>query len=360
MADEIKIWAIDGSSEENKVTEVGTTSKAETERLLDDVLVERPEMLMPGLTLVGRQTRTAAGFLDLLGVDQSGQLIVFELKRGNLTRDTVTQVIDYASDLDAMSDSALAEHIAERSGHGGIEKIENFMEWYSQYSDDQEITFLKPVQMALVGLGIDDSAIRMVNFLAAQGVQITLLTFYGYEYEGRTFLAKQVQVEPAPSETPSITGSRKGRLEGIRKATVEHAEALGINSFLNEVVGSIMKLGSHRQYPIVDGYTFYRRQIRLPDGKRFNAPYSLRFMPDGKIRITFSPMSVHLCEEEFKNIQTMEFLREPPPNFPPTDRITEQWSCLLNEEEWHEDKDVLLGLASAVYQAWSDALQSNG
>ena len=58
-------------------------------------------MLMPGLKLVGRQTPTEGGPLDLLGVDEDGRLVVFELKREMLSREAVAQVIDYASYLDS-------------------------------------------------------------------------------------------------------------------------------------------------------------------------------------------------------------------------------------------------------------------
>ena len=52
---------------------------------------------MEPLTLVGRQTPTEGGPLDLLGVDGDGKLVVFELKRGTLLRDAVAQILDYAS-----------------------------------------------------------------------------------------------------------------------------------------------------------------------------------------------------------------------------------------------------------------------
>ena len=78
----------------------------------EDTLVKNPELLMPGLTLVGRQTLTEGGPLDLLGVDSDGRLVVFELKRGALLRDAVAQIIDYASDLDGMELDRLAEHIS--------------------------------------------------------------------------------------------------------------------------------------------------------------------------------------------------------------------------------------------------------
>ena len=57
---------------------------------------------MNGLTLIGRQVSTDGGTLDLLGIDADGRLVVFELKRGTLTRDAGAQVRDYASDLAAL------------------------------------------------------------------------------------------------------------------------------------------------------------------------------------------------------------------------------------------------------------------
>ena len=66
-----------------------------------------PELLEDGLTLVGRQAPTAGGWLDLLGVDRDGRLVIFELKRGSLGRDAVTQVLDYASAISAKSVESL-------------------------------------------------------------------------------------------------------------------------------------------------------------------------------------------------------------------------------------------------------------
>ena len=117
MADEFKIWAIDGPS---VVTAVESRNQTETELMLEDTLVRNPEMLMTGLSLVGRQTPAGGGALDLLGVDEDGHLVVFELKRGTLTRDAVSQVIDYCSYLESLDMDTLKELIAEefRQGRG--------------------------------------------------------------------------------------------------------------------------------------------------------------------------------------------------------------------------------------------------
>ena len=211
--DEVKIWALDSDS---NVTPLASKNQTDTESLLEETLVRNPDLLIPGLRLVGRQTPTDGGPLDLLGVDEDGRLVVFELKRGTLSRDAVAQIIDYASDLDAKTDVALAEHIAANSGVGGIERIEDFEEWYGENTEGQSLDSLRPLRLFLIGLGADDRTERMVKFLAVNtGMDISLLTFHGFAYDGKTFLARQVEVEAEadPGPRPPSTEERRELLK---------------------------------------------------------------------------------------------------------------------------------------------------
>ena len=146
--EDIQIWSIDGS----QVSQLEPSSRMESERLLEETLVSNQGLLLEDLTLVGRQTPTEGGPLDLLGVDGDGRLVVFELKRGTLSRDAVAQVIDYASDLDRMDLIDLSNHISERSGEHSIEKIEDFQDWYNQGFG--ELESLKPLRMFLGSVDI--------------------------------------------------------------------------------------------------------------------------------------------------------------------------------------------------------------
>ena len=80
--DEVKIWAVD---DESNVVPLASKGQTDTELLLEETLVSNPGLLLPGLPglrgLVGRQTQagTEGGPLDLLGVDEDGRLVVFEL-----------------------------------------------------------------------------------------------------------------------------------------------------------------------------------------------------------------------------------------------------------------------------------------
>ena len=107
------MWSVgDGQKEEP----LSPLKQMPTELEFEQLLVANPEMLEPGLRLIGRQTPTQTGWLDLLAVDTDGRLVVFELKRGMFAREAVTQVLDYASGLDGMSTAELAEHVATPAG----------------------------------------------------------------------------------------------------------------------------------------------------------------------------------------------------------------------------------------------------
>ncbi len=216
MTDELKIWALrDG----NEVGVVESVSGVALEDILEATLVRRPELLESGLHLVGRQTPTESGPLDLLGVDEGGRLVVFELKREKLTREAVTQCIDYASALSAEAPEELARLIAEHSGSGGIEKIEDFEEWYQEWFAENELSDLLPPRLTLVGLGVDERAERMAQFLSEGGIDISVLTFYGFQHEGETLLARQVEVE---RDAAVRTGQRTNQSAAERRLALQN------------------------------------------------------------------------------------------------------------------------------------------
>lgn len=362
VANELQVWALDEGGE---VTPVERQRNADSEQKLEDTLVKNPEMLMPNLTLVGRQTPTqGGGRLDLLGVDEKGQLVVFELKRGPLTREAVTQVIDYASSLESMSDEDLFVHIADilktDLQESGIERVENFGEWYTQRFSDE--ASLRPVHMTLVGLGVDDDAIRMVEFLAKYGLPMSLMTFHGYSHGGRSYLAKQVQTERDVEERAKAKSTdRRERDAKRKKAQVERLEerisASGIQDFWSKVV-STFEEGCKNTTVVEDGFNFEQRYLKLPgQAKGFFAPLSVRLAREGKkVRIIFFPVSIHLCRQAFDDAKCdIGFEEGPRGNAPRTDRIEKQWFCDLNEKDWETHRQKLVTLADAVAEAWRAA-----
>ena len=350
MADEIKIWAIDGSS---MVTAVESRNQTETERMLEDTLVRNPDMLMTGLSLVGRQTPAAAGALDLLGVDEDGRLVVFELKKGTLTRDAVSQVIDYCSFLESLDVDELKELITANSGKNGVDKIKDFEEWYGERTSGKPLDTLTPIRMALVGLGVDDQAARMVSYLHKKGVDISLLSFHGYEYEGALLLARQVERRDRRERPHQPTRSIIERLNDLD----ELADGRGVGDIWKDVIQTLTpRSGRPYPTPYSEGITFYMPPIALPELvklKSAGGSHSVRLDGSRGVRITFYPTAVHLCLEQFKvESETIPFEYETPPNAAVTTQVDKQWFCLLDAPRWDTHKDALTRLAKAVNDSW--------
>jgi hypothetical protein len=289
----IQIWKVQQSGALSAVP-LQVVRNSETERMLEDVLVGTPDLLEQDLTLVGRQLPTAGGPLDLLGVDPDGRLVVFELKRGVLTRDAVAQVIDYASDIAAMDREALARLIEEHSGRGGIRKIPEFGEWYArEYPTGAESLSLRP-RMVLVGLGVDDRALRMVNFLAETGLPVQLLTFQAFQSDGALLLAKQVESEPVSKSSPA---PGYGTKEGNRRLLMEHANELGVASFLEEVGKFIQDRLTNAYVWPHKGSISYNVNDETPEGRptqRYIASLAPNEQQRGTLRLSFPERALEL------------------------------------------------------------------
>ena len=78
--EEIKLWRIgaDGNNKQH-AEEVSGVIETDTERLLEEVLMHSPHVLMKDLRVIGRQTETPGGPLDLLGIDGEGRTVSFKV-----------------------------------------------------------------------------------------------------------------------------------------------------------------------------------------------------------------------------------------------------------------------------------------
>ena len=343
--DEVKIWAVDDAS---NVVSLASKGQTDTEALLEETLVRNPGLLMPGLTLVGRQTPTPGGPLDLLGVDEDGRLVVFELKRGTLSRDAVAQVIDYASYLDAMELDKLAEYISEKSGAHGIDEIEDFQDWYNSRGFG-ELESLKPLRLFLVGLGADDRTERMVRFLAENsGMDISLLTFHGFAYDGRTLLARQVEVEGAAE--PERRSARRRRSVAENRERLEgRIEESGVTEPFDAVRDMFREnWPGHRTYIGVHGLNI---RLKRPSGSGA-ASYARIGAGGGQISLVFFPWTKSLCLDEFR--QPIEEIRYDtwPRNRDPLEDARTEIQFKLRPEEWETHEERLYALTRAVYEAW--------
>jgi len=338
----IRLWQVIQDEENSlEVVSLEGVNQAETEALLEEAIVRHPDLLMEGLKLVGRQTDTPGGPLDLLGVDSDGRLVVFELKRGTLTREAVAQIIDYGSYLAELEPEELSEHISERSGNLGIERIDDFLGWYQEqfargFSNEQ-----KP-RLVLVGLGVDERARRMVSFLAESEVDISLITFHAFAEGGKLFLARQVEIEAEPS-TSAPSATKRENLARLRQRVAR----LGVEGFYYEMARFFQSQLSAYQWPNPGGFSFSLPELTesgTESNRVFVSLYLIESRP-GEVQVRVHPRAMAAASE----VLGSEGITCQGMNLRP-DGGAEIW--IGSAEEWEAVTPFFQRLCEAIVAGW--------
>ena len=97
MSDGVRVWAVDESDSLKEMK----PSKLDYEDRIETWMCENVSVLVPddsGLLVIGRQVPTIfGGIIDLLCIDEDGDLVIVELKRDKTPREITAQALDYAS-----------------------------------------------------------------------------------------------------------------------------------------------------------------------------------------------------------------------------------------------------------------------
>ena len=335
MTDELRIWCVGESGDAQPLSEL---QELPTESSFEELLVRNPEMLGSHVKLVGRQTPTRTGWLDLLAVDQDGRLVVFELKRGTLAREAVTQVVDYASALDAMSIAELAAHIAERSGTDGIQEIDDFEQWYVDTVGGDDLSRLLPPRMVLVGLGIDRTAERMARFISGGPVDLSVVTFHGFMHGETKVLARHLDVEPGPRERAhrrSVSATEK------RQALREYLTATGHAGLFDRVHADIRRLLPEQGVWEEVGSYGISFQLSEPDSRAWKTYFGVRagYM-DSVCSISILPQAIHWGGDALQQLETSIELRDW--------RHGGYFCEFQSEQDWSEHGTAVLEFVTSV------------
>ena len=169
----------------------------DSERHFEDALTADPDLLEDGLWLVGRQLRVSAGQIDLLGVGHDGQLIVFELKHGQIGRGALSQVLEYAAFIESLPASDLATLVSNSSGRNGIPQIADFAAMYEARFGERSGDEPFGVQAVLVSLAApDEDSVRAITWLSDHGVRIQQVIYETYSDDEYVVLRPLWNPEP--------------------------------------------------------------------------------------------------------------------------------------------------------------------
>jgi len=228
MPDKIRLWEI---SEGEKITEI-YQDKLKLEERLETWLENDISLLSNDILIIGRQVRTDYGkFIDLLGIDRDGNLVIIELKCDRPPREVTAQALDYASWVKDLSYDRVKEladkYLSEQNSSLDKAFPQKFNQALPQILNERH-------KILIVGSEIDSSTERITKYLSEYGLQINVATFqYFRNANGKEFMARKFLMEPEIISIPMVGSKRKPNLT-YSELQIE-AENNGVGELYNKL-----------------------------------------------------------------------------------------------------------------------------
>jgi hypothetical protein len=271
--------------EENKLGSVVAEAELPTEAELHDALTRYPELIplsdlgMGAGVVIGRESALAAGYADLVLVDERGQLCIVEVKNaGNPdTRRVVAQLLDYAASLWGATVGELTSRILHPylDHIGALEPSADIGEFVARAvaGDDATAEQAAAISGGLTNtLAAGDFALvvaapqipsgvqRVIEYLNARGQRLYGLEVSYFKGQVECFVPRLV-VRPLVSD-PAGAGSRT---TGIDRETflagVADAYRARVSELLNECDAAGADLSWNKSGPSIFVTRGQRRQV---------------------------------------------------------------------------------------------------
>ena len=169
---------------------------------LEEMICNDMGILNEGWLAVGRQVPTGhGGWLDLLAINENGDLIVIELKKSQTPREVVTQAMDYASWVRSVRLATLAE-IYERSRerlHSPYESLDEALrDNFDKVFTEGEIDGTH--QIVIVASALDPSTERIVKYLSDYEVPINTVFFSVFKDGENRYISRAWLIDPVQTQ----------------------------------------------------------------------------------------------------------------------------------------------------------------
>ncbi len=232
MPDQARIWEI---IDEHELTEI-KPAKLNLEERIENWLEKDVSILSDDLLVIGRQIETDfGGVIDLLCLDNNGDLAIVELKRDKTPREITAQVMDYASWAKDLSNEKITE-IANDYFQSNITLDEAFK---NKFDSELPEILNESHNMLIVASEIDPSSERIIKYLSeTYGVGINAATFqYFKDKNEHELLARVFLIEPEQVEYKSKTKKGSKRRSRLTYEQLEQiAEQKGVTELYNTLV----------------------------------------------------------------------------------------------------------------------------
>jgi len=197
---------------------------------LEYLLESNPDAILDEeLMIIGRQVTTNLNtYLDLLGLDRTGNSAVIELKRDRTPRDTIAQTLEYASYIEQLDYNQL-ERIYQNYTENKEESLADQHRTFFDLEEGDAVNFNKEQHLIVVGSDISREIRQQASFLNRKGIPTTCVEFYYFKTaSGETLLSTDVTISGDASTREIAT---KSRTQTTRSVFLESLDDYGRNFF---------------------------------------------------------------------------------------------------------------------------------
>lgn len=247
------------------------------ESRLEEIIENETEILGQPILLIGRQVPTKYGkFIDLLGVNSDGDVLVIELKRDRTPRDVVAQTLDYASWVQDLSNGevrGIFDDYQQKKRSQNLSGTSQARDWEPRTFDEAfDGVFDRPApeelnvrhELVVVASEMDEATERLVGYLSAgYGVPINVLLLDYFDDGGREYLARTWLIDDA-----AVAATRTGAASSSKRQEVWNGQDWYV-SFGEEPNGRSWKDALTYGFVSAGGGNWYSRSLQqLPLGAR--------------------------------------------------------------------------------------------
>ena len=237
MSEEIRLWRIIKGDQLEDIR----PAKLNLEQRLETWIEQDISLLHPGLLVIVRQVQTDFGcIIDLLCIDQEGDMAIVELKRDLTSREIIAQALDYASWVRDLTTDRIFEIANQYLGDSGpFEQAfaTRFGSEFPEVVNDNHSIFLVASQ-------IDASTERIIKYLSdTYGVRLNAVTFqYFRTPDDQELLARHFLIEPERIESQARSkGASKRRRNLTYDELASLADQHGVGDLYKRLVGELIQ-----------------------------------------------------------------------------------------------------------------------
>jgi RecB family endonuclease NucS len=231
------------------------------EKILEDWIENNPSSIFEDeeVYIIGRQVTTNLNkSIDLLGLDKTGNIVVIELKRGKTPRETVAQILEYASFVEDLTYQNLEEIAIQYRIDEGLNLTERHKEFFG-LNDETAVAFNKEQRLVIIGQDISKEVEQTSIFLNKKGLNIYCIAFKYFKNEtGEKIISSDIIVKKDKQISVSPINP---------KIFLEN-----VNEYIRDFFSKLFTLASENNMPLHWGSTGFSLNVDL-NGNHVNILY---------------------------------------------------------------------------------------